>query len=188
MNDLNCESCKISRRKLHVRGNTIVKMKGGWILNHFSGEDAYLGRLVLQPKCHRMDFDDLSVEEAASLGENVKQIIRELKNYWRKKFPNDCIKRVYVIYFFETPFAKPPPSKSWHMHIHLLPRTEQMIKGNSPTEVAAWKILELLDWESFPSEYRIVNKQCKKIKINENSVNELMEYLKESLYKYCKEL
>ena len=176
-----CESCKISKGTSSVREGGLIEIEGGWVLNHYrskSWEDNYLGRLALQPKYHRMDLGDLSLDEVKALGINIKNIDSALRGYWSKTFPEDPIKRVYVVYFFEMPFAKSKQKEKWHMHIHLLPRTEKMVGDEDPTKVAAWKILELLKKESFPWKYRIVDKRGN---IHEERVEHLMDYLKRTL-------
>jgi len=170
-----CKGCQIGETgeegKKHVPQERIIAMKGGWVLNH-SGElkRNYLGHLILQPREHRMDIDALSDDEAKALGTNIRSVVRALKGYWKQRFAWDSLERVYVVYFWESEFAKAFAGE-WHMHIHLFPRTKVMVGGNDPTEVAAWKLPELTEKAYFPSEYRIRIDNLKK----------LMDYLEQKV-------
>jgi len=146
-----------------VPANIIIEMKDGWVLNHSSElQRNYLGHLILQPKRHLMDINELSDKEASALGTNLHQAIKVLKEYWKQTFTWDELKRVYVVYFWESEFSKTFTGE-WHMHIHLFPRTKLMVGGYEPTEVAAWHILELTEKAFFPSEYRIRTDNMKKL-------------------------
>jgi len=154
-----CNGCEIVKmtdlgKDFIPKGSTIIKMQGGWILNHSSEpQKNYLGHLILQPTRHVMDIDKLYDEEASALGTNLRNVIRALKEYWKQAFKWDELQRVYVVYFWESEFTEKP--SKWHMHIHLFPRTKAMVGGHPPTEVAAWQMPELTEKAYFPSKYRI---------------------------------
>ncbi len=156
----------------------IVKLNGDWILNHYMGEEGFLGWMILQPRCHRMKLADLKSNELSSLGENIQKIDIALGNYWKKYF--EPLERVYVVYFFESVYAKPEPEK-FHMHIHLISRPKSFdkllreynvsnsIESSSPN---AWRIPTLTKYKDmFPEKY-IKNKE---------KVTNLMSYLKDIL-------
>ena len=46
-----------------------IELEGGWVLHHWTRKDEkYLGRLILATKCHRRNWNDLSLHEATTLG------------------------------------------------------------------------------------------------------------------------
>jgi diadenosine tetraphosphate (Ap4A) HIT family hydrolase len=175
-----CEGCKLSRGHRKSTGG-IIELDGDWILNHYGGAEGFLGWMTLQPRQHRMDLADLEPKEIIALGGNVQLVDKALRDYWNEKFPNDPIKRVYLVYFFESVFSK--TEEEWHMHIHLIPRTRELGTDRrheyKPWEVAAWKIAQLSDKFWFPPQYRIRDRNGQLI--NEGEVVALMEYLKEFL-------
>ena len=128
-----CEVCKIIKGQeegIHSKPY-ILKLKGGWVLNHY-GEPtrSYLGYLVLTTKQHVPDFDELSLEEARTLGVHLRCVNKVLREYWKSSFPNDPIQRVYTVYFNETPYIKHlkgnAVSDASHVHMHIMPRTKKM--------------------------------------------------------------
>jgi hypothetical protein len=138
-----CHGCKRSQNLDGCLGG-IIEFQGDWILNHYQDQQSFLGWLALQPKYHRMDFCELTPIEASSLGINIKNIQIALREYWETYFLRDPIKRIYIVYFFESEFDLPKPT-DFHLHIHLIPRTEEMdrllreqVKDGST--INAWKI------------------------------------------------
>jgi len=115
-----CLGCDISHRK---RANErvakilaygdILRLGDNWILHHSTGDEGFLGWLVLQPYKHRRNLCDFSREEAREFGEVVGMIEKSLDAYWRKEFPEDPLERVYVACFYES---------SSHLHLHIVPR------------------------------------------------------------------
>jgi len=69
--------------------------------------------------------------------------------------------RVYIIYFWETPFSPSCACLQWHMHIHLFPRTRAMVGRDDPTVFAAWEFMKLIKRASFPPDYRVSNGNVK---------------------------
>ena len=51
-----CKGCELSKGNGDPPGGIIVKLDGGWILNHYGGSEGFLGWLALQPSCHRMEL------------------------------------------------------------------------------------------------------------------------------------
>ena len=49
-------------------------MNGDWILNHYGGEEGFLGWMALQPRYHREEINQLEVDELEALGGNIKKI------------------------------------------------------------------------------------------------------------------
>jgi diadenosine tetraphosphate (Ap4A) HIT family hydrolase len=158
-----CKGCQIGENtelgKSCVPLGKVIGLEGGWVLTH-SGEKErnYLGHLILQPKAHRMDMDELTDDESNYLGLHIRSITKALKDYWKSTFPLDTLERVYVIYFWETAFQKTFQGE-WHLHIHLFPRTRRMVNGLEPAEVAAWNLLSL----PVPQEYQMNNDSISKL-------------------------
>ncbi len=150
-----CEGCDLSRES-----DKIIKLRGGWLLNHCQEQkQAFLGWLILQPRYHRMEWEELTRRELKALGPNIKRVKLALREYWQKHFSTDCVKRVYVTYLFESPFDEPPGR--YHLHIHLIPRfakldslLRELTKAGS--RINAWKLYNLrtTHTDAFPKEYR----------------------------------
>jgi diadenosine tetraphosphate (Ap4A) HIT family hydrolase len=153
MSQNHCRSCAISQGHEQPLGRIIVNLEGGWTLNHYGDKDSFLGRMALQPREHRMELADLTLQELEALGRNIQRIDLALTHYFDCHF-GDKVERVYIVYFFES-YHDNPKKCEWHLHIHLIPRTEKM-RGNAlPTEVAAWNIHKITKRPDFPAEYRI---------------------------------
>jgi diadenosine tetraphosphate (Ap4A) HIT family hydrolase len=178
-----CKGCKISRKIREPRGG-IIELDGNWILNHYSGGEGFLGWVILQPRYHRMELSELNTDEANELGKNIRNIDLALRQYWAIKFTKDPIRRVYVVYFFESAFEK--SSDKYHLHIHLIPRTEKFrslsthvskTKGISKEEcvpLIAWNIHQLSEHQDFPPDYRTKPEN----EANTREVEALMTYLR----------
>ena len=105
----------------------------------------------MQPKRCIMDFDELNGEELTNLGPNIKRIIGSLKRYWEVNFPEDKLKRVYVVYLFEGVFDIEP--EKYHLHIHLIPRTVrigQLLRMFGEGNINAWAIYKSSGEQYFP--------------------------------------
>ena len=178
-----CRGCEISKgNKKNVLGKKIIELDDYWILNHYGGDDTFLGRMALQTRCHRMDIGDLSEEETNRLGGNIQRIDSALREYWSEHFIPDRIERVYVIYFLEGEFDIPNRSP-YHFHIHLIPRTRKfdsllrrMRKNDS--DILAWNIYQINTHVSFPDEYKVIG--CDE---GEQKAKNLMHYLNACLGK-----
>jgi len=180
MSNEDCYCCKIIKRKEKPRGRLVLDIGDGWVLSHFSANSRnYLGRLALMLKEHKKDFTELSACESKMLGIKIQQIHSALKNYWTKeaKF-NDELERIYVVYFGEG---------EEHLHIHLFPRTKDMLWGcEKAIAVAAWELVHTLDMGLIPEKYKIIEISNNEIKeINEEKIKRLMEYLKGVLKGKC---
>ncbi len=178
-----CNSCLISQgayADVNAHGGTI-ELGSDWTLNHYLGPEGFLGWVILQPRYHRIDISELEQQEATSLGTNIKLVDSALREYWRQQFPADPIQRVYVVYFHESVFRNPDlrkPSQDWHMHFHLIARTERMAAllrtfdavGHS---IRAWSMPDVLPKKpgEFPNDY---------MKDKQNT-SQLMAYLKAAL-------
>ena len=162
--DPNCDGCKRSQGLDNVPGG-IATLTGGWILNQYQGDESFLGWMALQPRQHRCELAQLKPDELRTLGENLQKIDLGLQAYWKKCFPNDLIKRVYVGYFYESVYDEPDPT-SFHLHIHLIPRTQQLDRllrecrrsDSNPSiitsTIIAWNIYKVTRHCDFPAEYR----------------------------------
>ncbi|MCI0561665.1 MAG: hypothetical protein MN733_24515, partial [Nitrososphaera sp.] len=128
--------------------------------------------LILQPRFHRMDIQELEPHEAKSLGTNIQLVDRALREYWRVHFPNDDIQRVYVVYFHESVFRKPElndPEQDWHMHFHLIARTTRIARllrtFDKAGSIRAWSMPNVVEEraDEFPSEYKKDNQNMSQL-------------------------
>lgn len=158
-----CFGCEVLKDPNKARGGIVITLPGNWALNHYSenSKNNFLGWLVLQPRCHRMDWSNLSQEEVKAIGENIERVSASLRRAWSHLFsdPLDDIERVYVVSFSET----------GHQHIHLIPRTKRMRQICND----AWKTPEL--YAKLPLEYQVVGSK------NEQRVKQLMRCLNDLL-------
>ena len=141
MNKLpSCDGCNINDRGLP---GGFINLPGDWILSHYRGSEGFLGWLALQPECHKMGVKDLNEKELQALGPNIKKIEIALEKYWGKWFSSDQTQRIYIVYYFESVFDERP--SNFHMHIHLIPRTETMrpLLNMKSGDVNAWKIYKI---------------------------------------------
>ena len=188
-----CMGRKISRGiEEPEAGGGIIELDGNWILNHYGGEDTFLGRLALQPRFHRMELTDLNTDEANALGKNIQNIDLALRQYWaiNFKFKDDLIERVYVVYFFESVYDKPEPTK-FHLHVHLIPRAKSLdpllreyckpsSDNNCVSTINAWNIYKLSKHDKhkkLPSHYQIKKDNPE----SKQQVKALMTYLRGQL-------
>jgi diadenosine tetraphosphate (Ap4A) HIT family hydrolase len=188
--DDNCKGCRISQKCEDVLGGIVIELNGDWTLNHYGGPEGYLGWLALQPRYHRNRLTDLSASETAALGGNIQDIDRALSHYWEKTFKNDPIKRVYVVYFYESVFDKPDPTP-YHLHIHLIPRTQSMDtllrkckwtdseQAFYSSTIVAWNIHKITEHDDFPTEYICHGNEER----DERKVQQLMTDLQSQLQK-----
>ena len=177
-----CECCRIGRHGGEGYQKIVVKLEGGWVLNHCKwGERTYLGYLILQTKEHREDIGDLHPKEVNALGNNLKLINCQLREYWAKIFSEDPIELVHVAYLNETPHinrhiylsSKIQLLRESHVHMHLLTRTKKMGEAlGYCAEKIGWHLLDNVD--KFPDKYKVSDKDDKK-------VIKLMNYLNNSL-------
>jgi diadenosine tetraphosphate (Ap4A) HIT family hydrolase len=152
----------------HLRGKIVIDLPGDWTLNHYGGDEGFLGWLALQPRYHQMELTDLCPNQAAALGGNIQHIDIALRQYWSIHF-KDPIERVYVVYFFESEFDE-PKKEQYHLHIHLIPRTKQLAEGlrtEDGSSINAWDIPTLRKGKPrecvkvpfvFPSKYKVKKK------------------------------
>lgn len=148
----NCMGCRISRGQEPRRGG-IIELAGNWILSHYEGSEGFLGWMALQPKSHKMGLADLDPEQVRFFGKHVQDVDAALCRYWSTRFRSDPIQRVYIAYFFESVFDE-AKSEEYHLHIHLIPRTERV--GSLLREcggIVAWRIPYVTQHRRFPTEY-----------------------------------
>jgi diadenosine tetraphosphate (Ap4A) HIT family hydrolase len=143
-----CKGCDISR-DIEGKPGGVIELEGDWMLIHFTGDGVFLGWMALQPRFHRMKFTDLTDDETKALGKNIQNINVALCEYWSIHFPKDPFEKLYVVCIHE--------SEEYHIHIHLIPRTNEL-GGEDPTEKMAWKTFERTNKEGFPPGYRIMIK------------------------------
>jgi len=160
----------------------VVELEGGWVLNHFGLTDeneTYLGRLVLGTKCHRVDWGDLSLKEATTLGLNIQRINHSLRQYWAKNYPEDPIELVHIAYLNEGPYSEKWSGEELlrrlHVHTHLLPRTKQMGEAlDYCGKKIDWHLVDYVG--KFPPKYKVSS-------LKDEGVKTLMQHLQVSLYK-----
>jgi diadenosine tetraphosphate (Ap4A) HIT family hydrolase len=174
----NCKGCKRSKGIGEAPLGGIIELDNNWILNHYGGEEGFLGWMALQPRFHRMKLADLEVDELRTLGTNIKNIDSALQKYWSMHFKTDPIERVYVVYFFESAFDQPPTK--FHLHIHLIPRTKKLrklLRRKKDSKIIAWNIYRLSNLKNFPTEYKIGEHKEQ----SNQRVEPLMSYLRSQL-------
>jgi hypothetical protein len=120
-----CAGCAISQGLRPVSGG-LIKLPGDWVVSQYGGSEGFLGWLALQPRFHRMALSQLSDRELRYLGPNIKALDSVLSQYWHLQYPDDPVRRVYVVYFFESEFESPPPREAFHLHIHVIPRFQSL--------------------------------------------------------------
>ena len=157
--DAKCLGCDRSQGFDDTPGG-IVKLAGDWVVNQYCGEEGFLGWLALQPRYHRMALSQLTLEEAQTLGPNIKALDAALCGYWSHDFPDDPIDRVYVVYFFESEFTEPRKEKDFHLHVHLIPRFRSLARALSRTKDNVtwndgWRIPCLKDNGAIPEPYQL---------------------------------
>jgi diadenosine tetraphosphate (Ap4A) HIT family hydrolase len=177
-----CTGCKISQKEKWLQQwGGIIKLKGGWVLNHY--KNGFLGWTTLQPDNHRENWTDLNSKEANSLGRNIQRIEKGIRQYWQSNFKDDPLEKVYVVYFCE--FSK-------HLHIHIIPRPKSFEKlivftdsrsknseiENSEGKAFAWKTYLVHKCPDFRKDYKIDPEETKQY---HKKVNELMKYLRNQL-------
>jgi diadenosine tetraphosphate (Ap4A) HIT family hydrolase len=166
-----CKGCDISR-EIERKPGGIIHFEGDWILNHYAGDEGFLGWMALQPRFHRMKFTDFTDDETKALGKNIQDINTALCEYWSIHFPKDPLEKLYMVCFHE--------SEEYHIHIHLIPRSKEL-GGEDPTKYMAWKTFKRTETESFPPEYRV--KDRKGSWLGDQKVVALMSYLRGTLSK-----
>lgn len=176
-----CAGCEISQGLRPTVGG-IVKLSGNWIVNQFGGCEGFLGWLALQPRFHRMALSDLTNEELQSLGPNIQALDACLTQYWHLHFPDDPVRRVYVVYFFESAFQCPQENPPFHLHMHIIPRflslaTENRLlrKENGVAWADGWRVPTLNPNNSVPEPYRRSSPEW------EGRTSTLMSYLRHEL-------
>ena len=185
--DPECDGCKRSQKLDNVPGG-IAELPGDWVLNQYQGDEGYLGWMALQPRFHRREFTELETSELQALGEDIKKVELALRSYWEAQFPADKVKRVYVVYFYESIYNEPTPT-GFHLHIHLIPRTERLGKllrecQQSPSDpkikhssIFAWGIYRVTRHCDFPDEYRY----NRRIESDRKKALELLNFIRDSL-------
>ncbi len=170
-----CKGCDISQESDKKIGG-IIELEGDWILNHYGGDEGFLGWFALQPRYHRMEISDLTDKETIYLGRNIQKIENTFRNYWNNNFNDDSIERVYIVYFFDSVFDLPKIT-NYHLHFHLIVRTKEigelLRKGRYCTapNINAWMIHRIIYDIDFPPKY----------KRDDGKVIKLMTYLRSVL-------
>ena len=127
-----CTSCKWNRGEWESRKGP----PGGiyrlgdyreWYLNHY--RVGYVGWLALQPKkCVPQIACIDSPSTLEQMGRAIKEVAAGMIAIWPKEFPGDKLQRIHTVSFMESHFDSPPPKKSFHVHIHLIPRSNLLRK------------------------------------------------------------
>lgn len=142
-----CTGCMFSRG-LDAKGKRmqVVRLPGGWCVNHYGGGEGYLGWLALQPREHRCSIAELTKQELRSLGPNIAALDQAISHYWPMRF-EERVERLYFVYFFESARTHP-----FHLHVHLIPRFERM-----DGRLRAWKTPKATLSATFPDRYRLTH-------------------------------
>src|SRR5262249_32763598 len=90
----------------------------------------------------------------------IKALDNGLTDYWRYKYPDDPVIRVYVVYFFESAFQSPPDPEPFHLHIHIISRFQSLNKRkrlrtlvDGSSCVDGWKMPRLAPKQRVPRAY-----------------------------------
>jgi len=177
-----CVCCKIIKGCGEGYQKILIKLDGGWVLNHCSaGESTYLGRLVLQTEKHLHDIAELNEKAQISLGKNITNIIRCLQDYWAKNFTDDSLELVHFAYLNETSYinrhiyllSKEHALEQAHVHIHIIPRAKSMGEAiGYCAEKIGWNLLDFVD--RFPEKYSVKSNNSRKVEILMNRLKELL--------------
>jgi diadenosine tetraphosphate (Ap4A) HIT family hydrolase len=124
----------------------VLKLSENWTLNHYGGPEGFLGWLALQPARHIVTLGGLTPAEYNELGSQVFRIDAAMVEHWPTAF-GDVISRLYVAYFYESPYLD--PHDEFHLHIHLIPRFASL-----PKTMFAWNIHRAAAQDDFPNQYR----------------------------------
>lgn len=167
-----CDVCKIISTGKTCVGGLVFNPSDNWTLNHYGGEEGFLGWLALSPNKHIGNFKDLNKDESSELGYNLKLIETALRSCWSEQFQNDQLERLYALCFSE--YSK------GHFHFHLIPRTNKLrgLLKNEEGDIIPWHTYKIHGCVNFPEEYVI---RC-------NCYNENVENLMTGLQKRIKEL
>ena len=178
----NCKCCKVlCGVDIKPYQEKLIPLKGDWILNHYGGNDTYLGRLALATKCHIEDWKDLDTQ-LEPLGKNIKIINECLYNYWEdnsKEFKGDKIEQIYTVYLNEEPYKNGHYTESelkerLHVHLHILPRTIKMRENlYNPKQDLGWHLKDYVC--CFPEYYQLRDEK------NYLEAKRLMDYLDDCL-------
>jgi hypothetical protein len=177
--DSSCAGCRLSQGQASKTGG-VIELPGDWLVNQYSGREGWLGWLALQPRFHRESLSDLTRDELLSLGPNLKAIDRALTLHWESRFSDDCLRRVYIVYFFESAFETPRPAEHYHLHIHLIARPDSVAPAMRTSEgtsswVDGWKAASVAKAAAVPARYSPTSPTW------EVSVDELMASLRSTL-------
>ncbi len=163
-----CNGCEISRgnNESVSKMGGIIELGSHWILDHYGGGEGFLGWMILQPTYHRKDLGELTVIEASTMGLHIQDVNNALQKYWQRVFPDDPIKRMYIVHFHEGVFGNVDgnePADDWHFHIHLIPRTKRigsLLRTYDPAGgIRAWSMPEVSRHPDFPVQYKLDNKK-----------------------------
>jgi len=125
-----CTSCKWNR------GEWESEPEGGiyrlrncpeWYVNHYSR--GYVGWLALQPKeCVSQIARIKNPNTLEQMGRAIKEVAAGMITVWPKEFSGDRLQRVHTVSFMESHFDFRSSNESFHVHIHLIPRSQRIGK------------------------------------------------------------
>ena len=132
-----CRSCGIRTGREKVEGG-FIQLGKYWMVNHYKGEDRFLGWLVLQPIEHRVGSSQMCEDELKEFGIVSERLEKVLIQVCNTMHPNDTVDLVYLVRFAESVLEEP---LEWHIHWHMIPRTKAMKeKGAVGWNIAKWRI------------------------------------------------
>jgi len=127
-----CTSCKWIRgewkpRKGPQGGIYRLRSCPEWYVNHYGG--GYVGWLVLQPKeCVPQIGSIKNQNTLEQMGRAIKEVAAGMIAIWPKEFSGDRLQRVHTVSFMESHFDSRRSNESFHVHIHLIPRSQRIGK------------------------------------------------------------
>ena len=100
---------------------------GTWYVNHYGS--GYVGWLTLQPKeCVPQIARIKNSNTLEQMGRAIKAVTAGMITVWPKEFSGDKLQRVHTVSFMESHFDTRPFNDSFHVHIHLIPRSQRIGK------------------------------------------------------------
>lgn len=149
---MGCFACSVASNPTVVTGGTVVA-RDGWTLNHYHGDDRFLGRLVLQPSRHVSGMSDLEKREAEAMGEAIQAAQDRLRKAWSSVFPGDPLGAVYVVRFGEAHLNDDPVD--CHLHFHLIPRPRSFLEVlRKDGIIDAWRVSRVALDGQLPIRYK----------------------------------
>jgi diadenosine tetraphosphate (Ap4A) HIT family hydrolase len=174
MYNKDCKGCQLALGKRNIAGGT-VDLGEYWMVNHYAGEEGFLGWLVMQPKEHFMELSEFAKKELEEFGIQLKRLEKAIQQVWKELKQDDSVERIYVILFFESGLEK---DELWHIHFHVIPRTKSIGEEEPSSEEKKLKNPRITNHKAW---YIVRSKPAKDPKPKPAKVEEFMNLLRKHL-------